>query len=112
MPVVVIAALMFALSALTAPSEAAQSCVSKIEAGPDFGSASEISSDHEYEPTRSLEPQSPIVASMVACKSEPAAMPLGVALVVIAIAMTLCTIEVLFRCTIYERPHSTDHRQR
>lgn len=112
MPVVVIAALMFVLSALTAPSEAAQSCVSTIEASSDFGSASEMSSDHEYEPARSVEPQSPVVASMVACKSEPAAMPPGVALVVIAIAMTLCTIEVLFRCTIYERPHSTDHRQR
>lgn len=111
MPVVVIAALMLVMSALTAPSGAAQSCVSKTEAGSDFGSVSEVSSDQEYDPTRSVEPQSPMVASTVACKSEPAAMPLGVALAVIAIAMTLCTIEVLFRCTIYERPRSTDHRQ-
>ena len=117
MPVVVVAALMVVLTALMAPSEAAQSCASKPEAQPDSGSVSAIWWDQAPELAPAVdrpvttEPQSPTAAPVVACKSEPAATPPGLALVVIAVAMTLGTIEVLFRCTIYERPHSTDHRQ-
>jgi hypothetical protein len=38
-------------------------------------------------------------------------MPSGIALIAIAILVTLGTIEVLFRCSIYERPSSADHRR-
>ncbi len=39
-------------------------------------------------------------------KPEPMVTPRGVVLVFFAIVLTLATIEVLFRCTIYERRHS------
>jgi hypothetical protein len=44
-------------------------------------------------------------------RDEPEKMPSGIALIAIAILVILGTIEVLFRCTIYERPGSANHRQ-
>jgi len=129
MPVVVIAALMFALSVLTATSDAAQSCVSTPEARQHFAAMSAMPPDDEPEKAPAVDragmvelTQSPVAARwgdiirvapplFIERKPGPAVRPGGVALVVIAIAVTLGTIEVLFRCTIYERPHAADHRQ-
>ncbi|HSR09568.1 MAG TPA: hypothetical protein VLM42_20725 [Bryobacteraceae bacterium] len=46
-----------------------------------------------------------VASPIIERKPESAVTPRGVVLVVIAIVLTLGTIEVLFRCMIYERPH-------
>jgi hypothetical protein len=128
MPVVVIAALIVFISALTASPDAAHFCASKPEALAHCVPTAETSVNEvpgqmpsagrcaEIEPMQSagasrcddmVRGTPPLVAQS---KLEPAAMP-SVALVAIAMVVMLGTIEALFRCTIYERPRSADHRQ-
>jgi hypothetical protein len=128
MPVVVIAALIVFISALTASPDAAHFCAGKPEAlahcvpmaempvGEVPGQMPSADQCAEIEPMQSaIAPRCddmvpgapPLIAQS---KLEPPVMPGGVALVAIAIAAMLGTIEALFRCTIYERPRSADHR--
>jgi hypothetical protein len=124
MPVVVIAALIFAVSAVSLPS--AHSCATEDDARPHLGLMSEVSRNADPEQTPPpvdswppLEPeQSPAARqdiaqapAIVERSAEPAGMPRAVVLVAIAIVVTIGIIEVLFRCTIHERPRSADHRQ-
>jgi hypothetical protein len=127
MPVVVIAALIFAVSAVSLPFAPAQSCAIKDGALPHFGLMSEMSRNDDPEraalpdsQTQSEPAQSPTIArdipeiaspAVVEPAAEPAGMPRAVILVAIAIIVTIGIIEVLFRCTIPERPRSADHRQ-
>jgi len=128
MPVVVVAALIFAVSAVSLPSALAQSCMIKDGTRPHFGLMSEMSLNDDRKRTSlpdsrgENEPaQSPIVThedipqiappAIVERAAEPDGMPRAVVLVVIAIVVTIGIIEVLFRCTIHERPRSADHRQ-
>jgi len=95
---------------------------------PHFGLMSEMSLNDDRKRTSlpdsrgENEPaQSPIVThedipqiappAIVERAAEPDGMPRAVVLVVIAIVVTIGIIEVLFRCTIHERPRSADHRQ-
>ncbi|HLX17131.1 MAG TPA: hypothetical protein VKS24_18250 [Bradyrhizobium sp.] len=129
MPVVVLAALILAVSAVTFPSAApAQPCAIEDNARPHRGLMPEMTRPDDPQQTPPIdcwtliEPaQSPAVARLgtaqlatagrVERTAEPGGMPRAVLLVVIAIVVTIGIIEVLFRCTIHERPRSADHRQ-
>ena len=129
MPVLVIAGLMVFISALTASADATHFCASRPEALQYAGAMTAMlaGEDSELVPSagrcEAIELPNSAIASrcdefvrvgpppLAESKPEPAAMRSGVALVVIAIVVMLGTIEVLFRCTIYERPSSADRRQ-
>jgi hypothetical protein len=129
MPVVVIAALIVFISALTASPDVTSPCAIKsdtlVHAARPSLSPAPAPENPERMPQADRYPQAepsdaapfprcddPVqVAGPPATESraDAPAMPSGVMLVAIALGVTFGTIEVLFRCTIYERP--TDHRQ-
>jgi hypothetical protein len=127
MPVVVIAALIVFISALTASPDVTGPCAIKPDTvvhaeQPPLVAAPENS---ERAPRADRYPQAePSDAAPTArcddtarvagppaieSRADAPTMPSGVMLVAIALGATLGTIEVLFRCSIHERP--TDHRQ-
>jgi hypothetical protein len=125
MPVVVIAALI--ISSLSVSTDTASRCACKPEALQHAGGVVETPAvnDTEQAPSagrcEAVDPGDSAIASrcgeltratpIAESKGEPAAMRSAIALVAIVIVVMLGTIEVLFRCTIYERPSSADHRQ-
>jgi hypothetical protein len=125
MPVVVIAALI--VSTLSVSPDTASRCACKPEALQHTGALAEppAVNDTEQAPSagrcEAVDPGDPAIASRceefarviqrAEGKGEPPAMRSAIALVAIIIVVMLGTIEVLFRCTIYERPSSADHRQ-
>jgi hypothetical protein len=126
MPVVVIAALIVFISALTASPDAARFCASAPEERYACATTEALTgNDREQMPStgrcEEIAPtNSPIArrcdefaqtAPISESTAEPAAVRNGVVLVAIAVVVMLGTIEVLFRCTIYERPSRADCRQ-
>ncbi len=128
MPVVVIAALILAVSAVSLPSGPVQPFAIKDDARPHLGLMLEMSWNNEPKQTLPIDRREPTDTAqsltltrqdtaqvappaVVERAAEPAGMPGAIILVAIAIVMTIGIIEVLFRCTIHERPRSTDHRQ-
>jgi hypothetical protein len=125
MPVVVIAALI--VSTLSVSPDTASRCACKPEALQHTGALVETPAvnDSEQAPSagrcEAVDPGDSAIASRceefarviqrAEGKGEPPAMRSAIALVAIIIVVMLGTIEVLFRCTIYERPSSADHRQ-
>jgi hypothetical protein len=91
-------------------------CSTAVAAGDDGEQASSADRCAEAGPTDQTAARCDALAGAMPVpgaesKFEPTAMPSTVALVAIAVVVMLGTIEVLFRCTIYERPSSADHRQ-
>jgi hypothetical protein len=125
MPVVVIAALI--VSTLSVSPDTASRCACKPEALQHAGAVVETPAANVTERAPSagrceaVDPVDSAIASrceeftqatpIAEGKGEPPAMRSAIALVAIVIVVMLGTIEVLFRCTIYERPSSADHRQ-
>jgi hypothetical protein len=107
MPAAVIAVSILAMLVFAAPSEASQTCTSRNAAGQNSSSVHIYRHDqgHCWDaiPTRERH-QIDIVReappSLIERTPEPPVAPSGVALVAIALVLTLGTIEVLFRCTI------------
>jgi hypothetical protein len=129
MPVVVFAALILFFSAMTASPDAAHFCADRAGARAHCLAMAAMAAGEV--PAQMLsagrcaqtEPMQPAVAKrcddtvgaaplpITESQLQPAIMPSGIALVAIAIVLMLGTIEVLFRCTIYEQPRSSEHRQ-
>jgi hypothetical protein len=125
MPVVVIAALI--VSTLSVSPDTASRCACKPEALQHAGALVETPAvnDTEQAPSagrcEAVDPEDSVIASRceefarvltrAESNGQPPAMRSAIALVAIIIVVMLGTIEVLFRCTIYERPSSADHRQ-
>jgi hypothetical protein len=125
MPVVVIAALI--VSTLSVSPDTASRCACKPEALWHAGALVETPAvnDTGQAPSagacETIDPGDSAIASrcgeftqaatIAESKSEPPAMRSAIALVAIVVVVMLGTIEVLFRCTIYERPSSPDGRQ-
>jgi hypothetical protein len=125
MPVVVIAALI--VSTLSVSPDIASRCACKPEAlqhadalveAPAVNDTEQAPSTGACEATdrgdsaiasrcEEFKQATPVAES----KGEPPAMRSAIALVAIVVVVMLGTIEVLFRCTIYERPSSPDGRQ-
>ena len=125
MPVVVIAALI--VSTLSVSPGTASGCACKPEALQHAGGLVETpaANDTEQAPSagrcEAVDPGDSAIASRceefarvilrAESRGESPAMRSAIVLVAIVIVAMLGTIEVLFRCTIYERPSSADHRQ-
>jgi hypothetical protein len=125
MPVVVIAALI--VSTLSVSPDTASRCACKPDAPQHAGALVETPAvnDTEQAPSagrcEAVDPGDSAIASRceefarvltrAESNGQPPAMRSAIALVAIIIVVMLGTIEVLFRCTIYERPSSADHRQ-
>jgi hypothetical protein len=117
MSAAVIAVPILVMLVFAAPSETSQACMSRNAARQTFSSvhiywhgeghcrdAIPTREQHQIDIVRAAPP------SIIERKHEPTVTPLGVMLAAIAVVLMLGTIEVLFRCTIRERPEPLSRR--